>query len=146
MEVQIKDQPPLGKAARKAIVHRYARQMVWPAVHGKDDTAHRGRELPWVWIHTCINGRTEVKAFEEWWAWRIMGRPPRQIYARCHMCLATAVCDMRHVTEGCQPAAVIARSHGQDIREVFEVPTTPDLKTVLNSTCSMLTLWDANDI
>ena len=75
-----------------------------------------------------------------------MGRPPRRMYVRCKMCLAAAVCDMRHITEGCQPAAVIARSHGQDIRDVFEIPTTPDrFRTMLNITCSMLTLWDTND-
>ena len=35
LEVQTKDQPPLGKAARKALVHKYAGQVVWPAVRGK---------------------------------------------------------------------------------------------------------------
>ena len=143
--VQAKDQPPLGKAARKAAVHRYADHVVWPAVRGGDDATHRSQGLPWVWLHTCIKGREEVNTFEEWWAWRSKGKTPRQLCAGCHMCLADVVCDMRHITECCQPAAVIARCYDQDIREVFEVPTTPDrFRAILDITGSLLALWDMN--
>ena len=145
LEVQAKDQPPLSRAARRAVVHRYADQVVWPAVRGRDDATLRCGGLPWVWIHTCVEGRKKVNTFEEWWAWRIKGWPPRQLARTCHMCLADAACDMRHVTECCQPAAVIARSYDQDIREVFEVPTTPDrFEAILDVTGSLLALWGMN--
>ena len=55
---------------------------------------------------------------------------------------ATCAWPLRYATCG-----TLQRAVNQDIEEVFEVPTTPDSsKTVLDTTCSMLTLWDTNDI
>ena len=75
-----------------------------------------------------------------------MAKPPRQAHTACRMCLASTPCDMQHVTEGCQPAAAIATGKGQDIRNVFEIPDTPDhFIVVLEVVSAMLSLWDTND-
>ena len=146
LEVQAKRQPPLGQRARRSIIRKYAKQTVSPAISAKERASHRDHQLPWAWIQTCIENRAEVRTFEEWWAWRIMAKPPRQAHTACRMCLASTPCDTQHVKEGCQPAAAIATGKGQDIRNIFEVPDTPDhFIVVLEVISATLSLWDAND-
>ena len=60
---------------RRGQIRKYAKQVVRPRV-GKAAMAQKEGGLPWVWMAKNLTTKEHVRCFEQWWVWRIQGRPP----------------------------------------------------------------------
>ena len=110
---------------RKGQFRKYAKQVVRPRV-GKAAMAQKEGGLPWVWMAKNLTTKEHVRCFEQWWVWRIQGRPPWDKQEKCPLCGRQTVPKTEHIQRECPEAARMAQGTSLTTMDFLDTPTTPE--------------------
>ena len=66
----------------KGQIRKYAKQVVRPRARRTAKAQEEG-SLPWVWMARNFRTKEQIRCFEQWWVWRIQGKPPWDMQEEC---------------------------------------------------------------
>ena len=70
--------------------------------------------------------KEQIRCFEQWWVWRIQGKPPWDKQEECPLCRKRTAPTTEHVQHECPEAAKMAEGTSLTTMDFLDLPTTPE--------------------